>query len=420
MATTVVNSALGAAFWLVVARTFSTQAYGLGAALIAATTLAATLCTLGTGPTLIQVLPTRRAGQEWSLTFNACMGAALCLAVVAAGIALVVLPLLSPGFLVTRDADYRVVVACGVIFWTAATIFDYAFIAERAAGRMLARNAAASVLKLAVMLCLVALGAGRSLGIVSAMTLSTAGALGLAAFVLLPGLRQGYRLQVKGVVGEARRLASALVGHYFITVGGILPMFALPLLVTARLSPTANAYFYTTWMLCNVLFMVSPAVAGALFAEGSHAGESLHQKARSSALLIAALLAAPMVVLLVGGRFILGLFGPGYAQHSYVLLALLAVSAIPDAITNVYTAVLRVEQRFRAATVLNVGMGLGALLLAWWLLPPVGVAGAGIAWLVAQVAGSAAVAVDLRSRRGRLDLEAPAGLRSSASNPPAL
>ena len=348
------------------------------------------------------------------------MGAALCLAVVAAGIALVVLPLLSPGFLVTRDADYRVVVVCGVIFWTAATIFDYAFIAERAAGRMLARNAAASVLKLAVMLCLVALGAGRSLGIVSAMTLSTAGALGLAAFVLLPGLRQGYRLQVKGVVGEARRLVSALVGHYFITVGGILPMFALPLLVTARLSPTANAYFYTTWMLCNVLFMVSPAVAGALFAEGSHAGESLHQKARSSALLIAALLAAPMVVLLVGGRFILGLFGPGYAQHSYVLLALLAVSAIPDAITNVYTAVLRVEQRFRAATVLNVGMGLGALLLAWWLLPPVGVAGAGIAWLVAQVAGSAAVAVDLRSRRGRLDLEAPAGLPSSASNPPAL
>ena len=311
MATTVVNSALGAAFWLVVARTFSTQAYGLGAALIAATTLAATLCTLGTGPTLIQVLPTRRAGQEWSLTFNACMGAALCLAVVAAGIALVVLPLLSPGFLVTRDADYRVVVACGVIFWTAATIFDYAFIAERAAGRMLARNAAASVLKLAVMLCLVALGAGRSLGIVSAMTLSTAGALGLAAFVLLPGLRQGYRLQVKGVVGEARRLASALVGHYFITVGGILPMFALPLLVTARLSPTANAYFYTTWMLCNVLFMVSPAVAGALFAEGSHAGESLHQKARSSALLIAALLAAPMVVSWSAGGSSWGSSAPG-------------------------------------------------------------------------------------------------------------
>ena len=71
----------------------------------------------------------------------------------------------------------------------------------------------------------------------------------------------------------------------------------------------------------------------------------------------------PMAVLLLGGRFILGLFGPDYAQHSYVLLALLAVSEIPDAITNVYISVLRVELRFRAAAVLNNGMGLGAIVL---------------------------------------------------------
>jgi O-antigen/teichoic acid export membrane protein len=422
MATTIVNSALGAAFWLVAARTFSTQAVGLGAAVIAAMTLAATLSTLGTGPTLIQVLPTRRAGRDWSQTFNACAAAALGSAVIAGGVVLIVLPLLSPRFLIVREAGYRVVLGCGVLFWAAATIVDYAFIAERSAGRMLARNATAAVLKLAMMLCLVALGARSSLGIVSAATISTAGALGLAAAVLLPGLQRGYRPQMKGVVGEARRLLSPFVGHYFITVGGILPMYALPLLVTAQLSATANAYFYTTWMVCNVLFMVSPAVAGALFAEGSHAGDSLRQKARSSAFLIAALLALPMVLLLLGGRFILGLFGPSYANHSYMLLVLLAASAVPDAITNVYTSVLRVERRFSAATALNIGMGLGALLLAWWLLPLVGIAGAGVAWLAAQVAGSAAVAVDLRVRRGRRDLrtEVAPGLRSSTPDPPVL
>jgi len=421
MTTTVVNSAIGAAFWLVAARTFSTQAVGLGAALIAAMTLAATISTFGTGPTLIQVLPTKQAGEDWSRTFNACMGAALGAAVVAAGIALILLPLLSPGFLVVRENAYQVVIACGIVFWAAATIFDYAFVAERAAGGMLARNATAAVLKLAIMLCLVALGAESSLGIVSAVTVSTAGALALAAAVLLPGLRKGYRPQVRGVAGEARRLLSPFVGHSLITVGGILPMYALPLIVTARLSATDNAYFYTTWMLCNVLFMVSPAVAGALFAEGSHAGESLYQKARSSALLIAALLAVPMVVLLLGGSFILGLFGSAYAQNSHALLVLLAVSAVPDAVTNIYTSVLRVERRFGAAATLNMGMGLGAIVLAWWLLPLVGVAGAGLAWLSVQVAGSVAVAIDLRLRRGVLDGGdgTPAGLKSS-SPPPAL
>lgn len=416
MATTIVNSALGAAFWLVAARSFSTRAVGLGAAVIAAMTLAATLANIGAGPTLVQTLPARRAGHDWSRSFNACMATALVSAVLAAGVALVIMPLLSPGFLVVREVAYRSIFAAGVVFWAAAAMLDFAFVAERAAGKMLVRNAVGALLKLALLICLVALGARSSLGIVSTWTLSTAGALALGAAVLLPGLHRGYRPQVKGVAAEARRLVPPFVGHYFVTIGGIAPMYVLPLLVTARLSATANAYFYTTWMLCNVLFMVSPAVAAALFAEGSHPGESVHQKARWSAFLIAALLVVPMVVLLLGGRFILGLFGHGYALNSYGLLVLLAASAVPDAITNIYTSVLRVERRFHAATVLNIGMGLGALLLAWWLLPLIGVAGAGLAWLIAQIVGSIAVGVDRQARRGRR--AAMAGLRPSLPDPP--
>ena len=422
MATTIVNSALGAAFWLVAARNFPTREVGLGAAVVAAMTLAATLSNLGAGPTLIQVLPSRQAGRDWSRSLNACLSVALGAAVLAAAIALVLMPLLSPGFLVVREGGYRLVIGAGVLFLAAATMLDYVFIAERAAGKMLVRNSTAAVLKLALIVCLVALGIRSSLGIVTAATVSTAGALLLGAAVLVPALHRSYRLEVDGVLTEARRLVPPFVGHYLITIGAMLPMYVLPLLVTARLSATSNAYFYTTWMMCNVLFMVSPAVSGALFAEGSHAGESLYQKARSSALLIMVLLVVPMAVLLLGGRFILGLFGPGYALNSYGLLVLLAVSAVPDAITNVYTSVLRVEQRFRAATALNVGMAMGAILLAWWLLPLVGIAGAGFAWLIVQVAGSAWVAIDLRLKRARFGLRTngTAAVRPSSPEPPAL
>lgn len=418
MTTTVVNSALGAVFWLVAARTFPTREVGLGAALIAAMTFVAMLSNLGAGPTLIQVLPTRQAGRDWSRTFNACMGAGLGAAALAGCVTLFILPMLSPGFLVVREGAYRVVVGGGIVFWTAVTILDFAFVAERAAGKMLARNAAGAILRLALMLCFVALGARSSLGIVSAWTGATAVALLIGVAVLLPGLKRGYRLQARGVATEARRLLPPFVGHYFISIGGTLPMYVLPLLVTALLSATANAYFYTTWMLCSVLFMVSPAVASALFAEGSHAGESLYQKARSSALLIAALLVLPMAVLLLGGRFILGLFGPGYAENSFALLVLLVVSAVPDAITNIYVTVLRVEQQFRAAAALNIGMGVGTVLLAWWLMPLMGVAGAGLAWLVMQTAGSVAVAIHMRFKRSGLDPSI--GLQSSSPGPPVL
>jgi hypothetical protein len=126
-----------------------------------------------------------------------------------------------------------------------------------------------------------------------------------------------------------------------------------------------------------------------------------------------------MAVLLFGGRFVLGLFGPGYAQHSFVLLVLLVLSAVPDAITNVYVSVLRVQQRFRAAAALNIGMSVGAVMLAWWLLPLVGIAGAGLAWLMMQTAGSAAVAIDLRFKRGKLDVSADATPDPQSSSPDA-
>ena len=401
MATTVVNSALGAVLWVVAARALPAHVVGLGAALVSAMTLAATLANLGAGPTMVQTIPTRRSGADWSRSLNACLAVSLATALLAAAVTLGVLPLLSPSFAVVRRPLAALVLGGGVLVWAAATMLDSAFIAERSPGGMFVRNATGSALKLAFLVGLVALGAHSALALPASWTASTAAALALAAVVLVPRLGRGYRLQLRGLAAEARRLLTPFVGHYLITAGGIAPMFVLPLLVTARLSATQNAYFYTTWMLCNLLFMVSPAVAAALFAEGSHAGVSVREKARSAALLIAGLLIVPALVLVFGGRFVLGLFGAEYARQSYVLLLLLAASAAPDAVTNVYIAVLRVERRFHAAAALNLAMGLGALVLAWLWLPTFGVAGAGLGWLVMQTAGSAAVALDLRLHGAR-------------------
>lgn len=401
MGTTVTNSAIGYVFWILVARTCSTRQVGLGAALIAAMSLVAMLSNVGSSYTLIQVLPTRPTGRDWSRTFNACMAAALCASVLGACISLAVLPRLSPQFLVVREAAYQIVIIGGVAFWTASTLFDSVFVAERRAGNMLARNATAATAKLGLMLGLIALGVTTSFGIVNVWMVSTAGSLVVAAVVLLPRLHRGYRLQVRGIASEARRLLPPFIGHYFVTVGGLVSVTLVPIVVTSRLSATSNAYFYTTWMLCSVFFMISPAIAASLFAEASHEEGSLHAKSRSAFLLSTALLGLPAMMLLFGGRFVLGLFGPEYARHSYTLLVLLLVSSVPDAITNIYIIVLRVEKRFHAAAALNIGMGLGTVVLTWLALPRVGITGAGIAWLAMQTAGTGFVAVDLHLRRTR-------------------
>jgi O-antigen/teichoic acid export membrane protein len=213
--------------------------------------------------------------------------------------------------------------------------------------------------------------------------------------LLLPRLGRAYCLAARGIVGQVRSMLTSLVGHHFINLGGVISQYLMPVFVAVRLSPTDNAYFYTTMKLGSFFFMASSAVAVALFAEGSHAADDLPRKVRSSAVISGILLGPTMLVCFLGGRYILLVFGPSYAQHGQMLLMIFVASAVPDAITNIYVSVLRVQRRLRFAALLQLSMAALCLALGWILLPVLGIDGAGWAWLIAQVAGSLAAGVDV-------------------------
>ena len=71
---------------------------------------------------------------------------------------------------------------------------------------------------------------------------------------------------------------------------------------------------------------------------------------------------APCIVgVFVIGGTLLSAFGTAYEHHAIGLLRIVLIAAIPDAVTNVYVAVLRVQGRLVAAAGLNVAMGLGVV-----------------------------------------------------------
>ena len=182
-------------------------------------------------------------------------------------------------------------------------------------------------------------------------------------------------------------MLGSLAGHHAINLSAAATIYALPLLVTTRLSTTANAYFYVTWMVAGVFLVVSPSVASALFAEGSRAPAELARQIRTAGLVIVSLVVPLGTILAILGRRVLAIFGGGYASHGYVLLLIVIAGALPDAATTLVVAALRVQRRLREAAALNIGIAVLTLTLAWAFLPRFGVTGAGVAWLVAQVAG---------------------------------
>ena len=398
MLTTGVNSGLGYVFWLVVARSYDAEEVGIASALIAAMTVVAAVADLGTSTALIQRLPSRRGDAEWSLTLSASVTTAtvagLAIAVVAA---VAILPALSDDLtVIDSDAAHLVVFVGGVVVWSLSVVSDYLFVAERRTENMFTRNLVFGVAKLAIVVGLVLAGDASALGIFTAWVIGCTISLAVAYGALIPRLERRYRPAFEGVVREARAMAGAFAGNYFITLGYLLTTFLLPLLVVVRLSPEDNAYFYVAWLLGSAFFTVTASVGSALFAEGTHDPAALSRQTRSAVRISAALLAPLMVVFLLAASPILGLFGEDYADNGTTLLLLLTASAIPDAITGLYIARVRAEGRLVFPAVASMAMAAGTLIGSWFLLPSMDLAGPGVAFIAAHAVGSVACLADWR------------------------
>lgn len=395
MATNVVASAFGYLFWLGATHLYSTYAVGLGAALLSIMALASTLALLGMDAVLVQVLPRRESGYDWSLTLNAGLATGTLAGLLGGVIVVVVLPLFGSEFAIVGHFGYAFVLIVGVLFMTVSFLLDQVFIAERAAHLKLVRQLAIAVLKvLLLVLPVVLIGRIGPLGILLPWVLSMAMVL-VGGLLLLPRLGRDYCLATRGIVGQIRSMLSLLAGNQFISVGGILPYYLLPVFVAARLSPADNAYYYTTLRLADFFTMGSYAVSMSLFAEGSQVGADLPRKVRSSILIIGIIIGPAMLFCFLVGHYILLLFGPGYAQHGLVLFMIYVASTLPDSITNVYLTVLRIQRRMVFAGLVNVGMGVLTLALTWIMLPGWGIAGAGLAFIIAQSVGSLVAGVDV-------------------------
>jgi O-antigen/teichoic acid export membrane protein len=392
MASTVGTSGLGYLFWMVAARSLPADAVGAATALVSAATVVSMLSNLGIGHMFIQRLPGTPAA-AWSRIVSGGLAIGCLAAGVASVAAAVLLPRTAPNFAVLNGPA---LVATAVAL-TASTLLDYVFVAHRASHGMFWRNVALAAGKVVVLPMLTAAGLHDDTAVLLAWTLPSIAVTAVTLVASPQRLKKGARLTTGGLTRELPYVRAALKGHHLINLAQAGPGALLPVLVTARLGAGANAHFYVAWMTASVLFMVSPAVASAFYAERRNAG---NVQVRKAATVVLAVITPPAIVLFAAGAWILGLFSSGYAHGGGLLLKILVVAAVPDAITNLAVAHWRSRGEFRRCLHLNLVMAVTILFLTWLWLPGLGIAAAGLGWLAGQLAGALLVAV-IATRRPR-------------------
>ncbi|MFF5081327.1 lipopolysaccharide biosynthesis protein [Actinoplanes sp. NPDC000266] len=395
MGSTVGTAGLGYLYWLLAARELPQPAIGTATALISVATVVSMVSNLGVGHMFIQRLP--GAGlAAWSRIVSAGLLLGCSSTALAAFLAAAVLPAIGANFAFLAGAGGALALIVTAVALTASTLLDYVFIAHRASHGMLGRNLGVAVGKVLTLGALIWSGVGGPAAVLLAWTVPSVAVTAYTLGVSLTRLRPGAKLRGAGIGAELPHVRSSLTGHHLINLAQAGPSALLPVLVTARLGAEANGHFYVAWMTASVLFMVSPAVASAMYAERANRSAAGLPRA---ALVVLVVIGAPALALFTCGEEILGLFSAGYAAEGELLLRILVLAAIPDAVTNLAVAHWRSLGEYRRCLRLNLLMALICLCLTWLWLPGTGIEGAGIAWLAGQCAGAVAVAVIAFRRR---------------------
>jgi O-antigen/teichoic acid export membrane protein len=387
MATTAVTSLLGFGFWLIAARTLSATEVGRSAALISAMVFVSVLTNLGLGQVFVSRLASRAAGPEWSRTVTTGLALAALASLVGGAIAAVLLPTLIPALKGGLHPAAFLLVPLGVIGVACSLVIDYACIAERHAKLSLTRNTLAGVVRTALIPLAAVVPFDGTTWILIVFDASFLLINLLALVHELPALGHDFRPTLAGWRDELGEIRGLIAGHQSINLGAQASSYLLPVLVSARLGPEDNAFFYTTFMLASALFFIAPAIGNALFAEGAHEPEQLGRDVRRAGRQVLFLAGPPALVLLLAGPLILGLFGPEYAEEGDTLLLILIAAAAFDSIYQLGLAILRAEHLLRDAAVSTWTMLIAAIGGAWFLLPPLGIDGAGLGWGAGKAVG---------------------------------
>jgi O-antigen/teichoic acid export membrane protein len=370
-----IQGVLGFAFWVVIARIYSTTDVGIASSLISATALIAYFALLGLNSTLVRYLPTAR--QSGALISGALLLVGGCAALI--GLVYVLLtPVLAPRL---AFVEGHLALAVGFVLLAATTainlLTDAVFIARRKAGLCVVTDGAIGGLSKIFLGILFAGTGAYGLFSASAGGFAVAAIASIVAMLAVLQWRPSFREPFRAL----RPLLKFSGANYVANAMSLLPSIAVPLIILDRLGARPAAYYYIAYQMGNLLFAAVYSVEQAFLAEGSQANADWREVRRRSWRFGIVLFLPASVMVVVASHWILLAFGPAYSRYGSGSLKLLALAVIPIAICNWSWTVLRLLNRLRALVMCTTVWAMLVCGLAW-VLAPHGLTVLTVAWPV--------------------------------------
>lgn len=396
----VISAFIGMIYWILAARIYPAPVVGVNSAVISAMMLLAGIAQLNLSQINTRFIPTfgERTMRFVRLTYLVSLGAAFLVSL----IFLFRINLWAPslGFLVSNPWLIVLFVIATMVY-SLFVIEDGVLTGLRRALWVPVENGAFGLVKVALLL--------EFARIVPQLGVFASWIIGLL-IIVIPTTYYIFRELIPYHIRNSHareanlgisKLTQYMVGDYIGATAWLAASSLMPIIVIELAGATANAYYYLSWQVALMLYSISKSLGSSLMVEAARRPDQLR---RYSLRVIgqSALLIVPVsLVLAVAAPLVLRLFGKSYAAEGTALLRLLALSGIPYILVTTEVSILRVQRRvMRVAGILG-ALCVLVLVSAYWLIPRVGVVGAGYAWLGSQSVIAGAILItrltDLKS-----------------------
>lgn len=349
-----ITSLLGFVYWGIAARRFTPQAVGFASASTSSMMLLGTISQMGLGTMLMGELP-RRSSNRVNLILAASLASGAVGGTLALAFAFYIAPVATPGLgPLGTNVGRAALFTAGVALTAVAMVVDKALVGLLRGGLQFWRNAIMAAAKVVALLVTCIWVADRF-----GMAIFGAWVIGyVISFVAVLGyaVRQGMSVgALRPDFGLLRGMGRTALGHHALNLTLQIPALTLPLIVTATLTTTMNAYFYTAWLIAGFVFAGPNALTTVLYAVAATDRAKLANRIRFTLILSGIIGIAANVVLIVGAGLVLRVFGRAYADHAANALRIVSLGVFPLTIKSTYVAICRIYGRVTDAAVRLIG-----------------------------------------------------------------
>ena len=392
MSTSVIGSALGFPFILIVTRLFSKPDLGYATALFSTVSLIAAFANLALGVALIRFLPET---DEKTPLVNTCLTVAGLLAFGIGGAFILGVGLWAPSLsFILQSPVYIVAILLSTVAVTFSPIVDNIGYAMRRAEVATWRTTVNGLAKVGLLVILagITLTSGR-LGVFTAIALGYSVAVLVEWLVFIPRVMPGYRPRPSLQISRLRPMIHFSLGNYAAASIGAISILILPLFILNLLGPdgaTSAGVYYVVYTVAGLLSIIPNATFTSFYAEASQKGARRHLDERQAVLLSLGLLAPGLAVMWVFADWLLEFIG---GDASYVSLGVdafhvLIFMSVAAFINGLLVTRIRIRKRSRPLIIGALITGVVVLSVSLALLPSTGIMGVAIAIVAGSFAAT--------------------------------